>query len=82
MDSFGCANRCCSGGRGGCCSGARCATEKARWLRWRRLDAGCRCSGGVAVLFPACGAAVVLMVAVSAAVCALVATARWLTAAM
>jgi len=32
MDSFGYANRCCSGGHGGCCSGARCATEKERWL--------------------------------------------------
>jgi len=25
--------------------------------RWRRLDARCRCNGGVAVLFPVCGAA-------------------------
>jgi len=31
--------------------------------RWRRLDACCRCSDGVGVLFPACGAVVVLMVA-------------------
>jgi len=33
MDSFGCANRCCSGRRDGCSSGAQCVMEKALWMR-------------------------------------------------